>query len=144
MAGPRTWRNPSPVGKDKLTGKTPSKSSDTPTSTSIISCASISAPTQNPAPAPSQLGMYTNVDLQRATKLALELFVKGQKHGQANFALRKKVFKAHNSNLYYGSLHIECYYFCRQCEDNFDTANTMGYQCVSFATLFLRDRINFR
>lgn len=30
--------------------------------------------------------LYTNTDLQRATKLALESFVKGQEYGQANSA----------------------------------------------------------
>lgn len=29
---------------------------------------------------------YTNVDLQKASKLTLKLFVKGQKYGQTNFA----------------------------------------------------------
>lgn len=77
MAGPRTWRNPSPVGKDKLARKTPSKGSGIPTSTPTVFCASISAPTQDPAPAPGLPGIYTHVDLQRATKLALKLFVKG-------------------------------------------------------------------
>ena len=77
--------------------------------------------------------MCTDVDLQRATRLALESFVKGQEHGQlqANSAPRDRPLKARNPDLYYGSSHIERYYFCRQCEDHFDTAGATGHQRAS-------------
>lgn len=38
--------------------------------------------------------LYTNVDLERAIKLALKLFIKGQKYSQVNSALQNRVFKA--------------------------------------------------
>lgn len=57
--------------------------------------------------------MYTDLDLQKTTKLALELFVKGQEHDQTNFAPWEKVFKAYNRNLYYESLYMEYHYFCQ-------------------------------
>ena len=141
MAGPRTRRsprnNPPLTGEDELAGdapEAPTKGSSTPTS----------APAQVPTSAPGPTGMYTDVDLQRATRLALESFVKGQEHGWANSAPRNRAFKARNPDLYYGSSHMECYYFCQQCEDHFDTAGATGPQRISFAASFLRDRINFR
>lgn len=70
--------------------------------------------------------MYTNVNLQRINKLILELFIKSQKYAKANFALRDKVLKAWNLDLYYDSSHIEYYYFCRQYKDYFDTANVIS------------------
>ena len=149
MAGSRTccspWSNPPPTGKDELAGgapRAPTKGSGIPTPISAASRALTPAPA--PTFAPGLPGLYTDMDLQRATKLALKLFVKGQKHGQANFAPREKALKARNPNLYYGSLHMECYYFCQQCEDYFDTAGAMGSQRVSFAASFLQNRINFR
>ena len=39
---------------------------------------------------------------------------------------------------------MECYYFCRQCEDHFETAGATGHKRVPFAASFLRDRTNFR
>ena len=146
MAGPRTRRNPPLGGEDELAGA-PTEGNSTP----AVSRAPTPAPAQalapTPAPAPASVpgppGRYTDEDLQRATKLALESFVKGQEHGQANSAPRDRALKARNPDLYYGSSHMECYSFCRQCEDHFDTAGATGYKRVPFAASFLQDRINF-
>ena len=142
MAGPRTRHNPTPVGEDELAGGVSTEGSNTFTSSPAQTPAP--APAQAPAPSPGPPGMYINVDLQRTTRLVLELFVKGQKHGQANSAPRKRALQARNPDIYYGNLHMECYYFCQQCEDYFDTAGATGLQRVLFAASFLRDRINFR
>ena len=110
MAGPCTRRN---------AGKAPTDDSGTPKPTSAVSCAPTPAPTQalTSAPAlasvPGLPGRYTDEDLQKATKLVLESFVKGQEHGQANSATGNRALKARNPDLYYRSSHIECYYFCR-------------------------------
>ena len=69
MAGPCTRRN---------AGGTPTDSSGTPEPTPAI----FRAPTPAPASASGPPGRYTDEDLQKATKLALESFVKGQEHGQ--------------------------------------------------------------
>ncbi len=50
-------------------------------------------------------------------------------------------FKLRNPDLYYGHLHIECYYFCQQYKDHFEFAELLGYKCVPFAIGFLKDRI---
>lgn len=44
----------------------------------------------------------------KATKLALKIFIKGQKYNQANFVSQNRAVKAQNSNLYYENLYIEC------------------------------------
>ena len=84
MADPRTCRsfrcNPSPGGENEFIGGllgASTKDSNTPTPSLTI----FQAQTHTPAPTPASLGgTYTNVDLQRATKLALESFVQGQAH----------------------------------------------------------------
>ena len=100
MAGPCTRRN---------AGGAPTDDNGTPVPIPAVS----RAPTPVPAPAsvPGPPGRYTDEDLQRATKLALESFVKGQEHGQANSASRDRALKARNPDLYYESSHMECYYF---------------------------------
>ena len=81
MAGPRARRNaPPPAGEDELAGDVPgapTEGSGTHTPTPAAS----RAPTPAPAPAPGPPGRYTDEDLQRATKLALDSFVRGQEHG---------------------------------------------------------------
>ena len=79
MAGPKTQCNLPPAGKDELAGGAPSKGSGTSTPTSAAFRAL--TPALAPASALSPPGKYTDKDLQRATKLALESFVWGQKHG---------------------------------------------------------------
>ena len=80
MAGPRIRRNPPPADKDELAGGVSSEGGGIPTLTSTTSKAL--TPALVPASTLGPPGKYTDEDLQRATKLALELFVQGQEHGQ--------------------------------------------------------------
>ncbi len=52
--------------------------------------------------------------------------------------------KSWNSNLYYGNLRMECYYFCQQCKDYFEVAGSLGHKHVPFPVRFLQDRILYR
>ena len=84
MAGPRARRsprrNPPPAGEDELAGAVPGAPTDdsgTPSHTPAMS----RVPTPAPAPPPASaklVAKYTDANLQKATKLALELFVQGQ------------------------------------------------------------------
>ena len=93
MAGPRTCYN---------AGGAPTNGSGTSEPTFAVFCVPTPTPTQAPTPTPapaSALGSpkrYMDKDLQRTTKLVLELFVKGQEHGQlqANSAPCKQPLKA--------------------------------------------------
>ena len=82
MAGLRIRRNPPLSGKDELAGASIERNS-TSSPFSVVSQASTPAPAQasilTPASAlPSgRPGRYTDKDLQKAIKLALESFVKG-------------------------------------------------------------------
>ena len=81
MTGIRTYRslcrNFPLSGEDELVRappRAPTKGNNTPTSSSAVSRAQTPAPTSAPTPAPFR-GIYTDMDLQRATKLARELFI---------------------------------------------------------------------
>ena len=127
MAGPRTCRNACGA---------PTNGSNTPEPIPAVS----RTPTSALVSASGLPWRYTDEDLQRATKLALELFVKGQEHGQlqANSAPREQPLKTWFPDLYYRNLHLDCYCFCQQCEDHFETAGANKPNRVSFATSFLR------
>lgn len=153
MVGPQARHNAlPPVGKDELAGGAPwapTKSNSTPISIPAASWAPTPTPTQTPAPtqafaqAPGPPGLYMDADLQKATKLALDLFVKGQEHGQlqANTAPQERPLKARFSNLYYGNLHLNCYRFCQQYKDHFKTARANGPNQIFFAALFLCESV---
>lgn len=104
-------RSPAVVGEDKLAGSISTKDNNTLIPSLATSRALITAPAKAHSPTPDPQGIYTNIDLQRATKLALKFFLKGQEYGKANFASRNRALKAQNPSLYNGSSHIECYYF---------------------------------
>ena len=52
-----------------------------------------------------------------------------------------RLLKARKPNLYYSNSHMECYYFCQQSEDYFETTGAKSQKCVPFAATFLKDRI---
>ncbi len=52
-----------------------------------------------------------------------------------------KPLNPQNPDLYYGNLHMECYYFCQQREDYFEVAGSLGHKRIPFAAGFLKDRI---
>ena len=66
----------------------------------------------------------------------------------ASATVKKEAFnrplKTRNPNLYYGNSYMECYYFCQQCEDYFETAGAKGHRRVLFAVFFLKKKILFR
>lgn len=99
MADPGACHNPLPASKDKFAEKALIDSSNIP----VISYALIPALPQALTPAVDPPNLYTSDDVQKTTKLALELFVRGQEHGkfQTNFAPRDRPLKAKNSNFCY-------------------------------------------
>ena len=52
-------------------------------------------------------------------------------------------FKARNPDFYYENLHIECYYFCQQCQNYFETSAAKSHKRVPFTSYFLKNRIFF-
>ena len=56
---------------------------------------------------------------------------------------RKGQLTARFSDFYYKKSHIECYYFCQQCKDHFNTAGVTRSNRTPFATFFLCGRISF-
>ena len=91
------------------------------------------------APAPAQ---YTKEDLQRITKLCMDLFLQAQA-SRPEPGPRGSPLKARFPDLHHGKSHMECYYFCQQCEDHFATASATGSNQTPFTASFLCGRISF-
>ena len=77
------------------------------------------------------------MDLQKATKLALESFLQGQAHAQGSEP-QEKPLKACFPDPYWGNSHQDCYRFCQQCKDHFKTAGAIGSNRIPFAASFLQ------
>ena len=110
MAGPGTHRssrhNLPPSGEDELAGGLPGAStegSNILTPSPPVSWAQTLVDTPAPTLVPLR-GTYTDVNLQRAIKLALESFVQGQAHTQGSEP-REKPLKACFPDLYWGNSH---------------------------------------
>ena len=59
-------------------------------------------------------------------------------------AEREQSLKAKVPEMYYGKSHMDCYHFCQQCKDHFETAGATGNNRTPFAASFLRGNISVR
>ena len=133
MAGPRTRRNlrcnPPLGGEDELVGGltgVPTKGSNTPTHSPAVSWA--------PTPAPPS----TDELFKRFMKAYLE-----SNQGPSQLPEeRERPLKAKVPDVYYGKLHMDCYHFCQQCEDHFETSWVTGTNQTSFVASFLYENIS--
>ena len=135
MAEPRTrrssHRNPPLGGEDELARGppgAPTEDSNTPTHFPAVSRA--------PTPAPPSI----NELFKRFMKAYLE-FNQGPSQPPEE---RERPFKAKVPDVYYGKLHMDCYHFCQQCEDYFETFWATGTNRTPFAASFLCGNISVR
>ena len=123
------------IGKDGLAGAAPIEGNNIPTHTPIVSCAPTSAPATAPFVAPSSDS--------KLFKQFIKAYLEAQVPGQTKVDQEpcQQPFKAQFPNLYYGNLHMDCYQFCQQSEDYFETARTKELNRILFAALFLRGSV---
>ncbi len=97
-------------------------------------------PTSAPAPSPNndffQEFMRTCIEKVRNQAPTVSAVPAAEARNDTDRPLKPR-----NPNLYYGHLHMECYYFCQECEDHFEVAGSLGHKRVPFAAGFLKDRI---
>ena len=53
-------------------------------------------------------------------------------------------FKARTPETYSGKSHMDCYHFCKQCKDYFETSDAAEINCIFFAAIFLRGPISLK
>ena len=128
-------RNPPPGGKDELARSppgAPTKGSNTLTFSSSASRAQTPASAQAPAP-PSNEGLFQQF---------MKAYLENQNQNQApppapiQAELREQLLKVRFTNVYYGNFHLDCYRFCQQYEDHFDTAGASAPNRIPFTTSF--------
>ena len=65
-----------------------------------------------------------------------------QAQAQALAEPQERPLKARTPETYFGKSYMDCYYFCQQCEDYFETSVPIGMNYTPFAATFFRDLIN--
>ena len=58
--------------------------------------------------------------------------------------LREHPLKARTPETYSGKSHMDCYHFCQQCENYFETSSAIGMNRTLFVATFLRGAISLR
>ena len=99
-------RNPPPANEDEFAGAAPIEGSGTSISTPVMSRVSTPAPAIAPAPALSSDNKLFN----QFMKAYLEAQVPSRT--EIDSEPRKQPLKARFLDLYYGNLHMDCYWFC--------------------------------
>ena len=122
-----------PTGEDELANAAPTEGNSTPTPTPAVSC----APTPASAIAPSS----DNKLFKQFIKAYLEGHVLGQIEVDSEPC--KQLTKARFADFYYGNLHMNCYRFCQQCKNHFETAGVKETNRILFAALFLRGLVTW-
>ena len=94
--------------------------------------ASIEAPTPLEAPTPPLVPSSTKDLFTKFIKVFMETV-----QAQAQAEPRERPLKARSPETYSGKSYMDCYHFCQQCEDHFETSGATGMNCTPFAASFL-------
>ena len=128
-------RDPGPVGGPH-SGSTSPALSRNPTPGPKLVPALIPAPVPAPVPAPA---LPSSDELFRQFMRA---YLESNQGPRPPPAERERSLKAKVPEVYYGKSHMDCYHFCQQCEDHFETAGATGTNRTPFAAFFLRGNIS--
>ena len=113
---------------------------------SSLSCSSL-ALTNALEPTPTLVTSASPPSIEELFKLFMQTYmdtVKNQTQVQALVQVpppqvepKEKPLKVHFLDLYFGKLYLDCYRFCQQCKDYFDTSRVNRDNCTPFAAFFL-------
>ena len=103
------------------------------------------APSHNPIPDPKLVSALIPAPVPAAAlpssnklfKQFLRAYLESNQGSRQPLAERERSFKAKVPEVYYGKLHMDCYHFCQQCKDYFQTAGATRAKRTLFAASFL-------
>ena len=106
------------------------------------------APSLNPTPGPDLVSALVSAPIS-APVLTNELFKKFMKayletnqESRQSLAGWKQTLKAKVLEVYYGKSNMDCYHFCQQCTDHFQTAGDTEFNQTPFTAAFLHGNIS--
>ena len=105
-----------------------------------LSCNPTPGPELVLAPVPTPAPLSFN----ELFKQFMRAYLKSNQGPRQPPAERERSLKAKVPEVYYGKSHMDCYHFCQQCKDHFETAGATGNNRTPFAASFLRGNISVR
>ena len=99
------------------------------------------APTPPKAPTPPLVSLPSE-DL--FTKFMTVFMETTQSQAQALAELWERLLKARTPEIYWDKSHMECYHFCQQCKDHFETSSATGANRTPFVASFFSGSISLR
>ena len=126
-------REPGPVGG-------PHSGSTSPAPSRNLSPGPELVPALNPAPVPAPTP--APVASEELFKKFMKAYLETNQGPRQPPEERKQTLKAKVPEVYYGKSHMDCYHFCQQCKDHFETAGTNGFNRTPFVASFLCGNIS--
>ena len=126
-------REPGPVGGPHSGSTSPALSRNPTPGPELV-------PALNPAPVPAPAPPSSN----ELFKQFMRAYLGSNQGPRQPPAERERSLKAKVPEVYYSKSHMDCYHFCQQCEDHFETAGATGNNRTPFAASFLRGNISVR
>ena len=83
-------------------------------------------PALNPAPTPAL------TPTNKLFKKFLNAYLESNQGSRQPPEERKPILETKVPEVYYGKLHMDCYHFCQQCKDHFETAGAIGFNRTPF------------
>ena len=112
------------------------------------------APSRNPTPGPDEFPALILALAPAPTpalaptnelfKKFMKAYLKSNQGPKQPLTEREWSLKAKVPEVYYGKLHMDCYHFCQQCKDYFETAEATRTNQTPFAAFFLHRNISVR
>ena len=127
-----------PAGElDKLAGaQGPARKSNARSDESLTK-----APT---SPEASTLPLVSSISDDLFTKFMKVFMETTQARNRELLELQKRPFKARTLKTYFEKSHMDCYHFCQQFEDYFETPGATGMNRILFAAIFLLGSTSLR
>ena len=139
--GSRARRSPrvnppaDPTGEqDELAGQGPVRG---------FNAGSDEAPTKAPTPPEAPTPPFVPPSTEDLFTKFMKVFMETTQ-AQAQAEPQERPLKARSPETYSGKSHMDCYHFCQQCEDHFETSGATGMNRTPFAASFLRGTISLR
>ena len=110
------------------------------------------APSRNPTPGPKLVSPLILAPVPAPTspssndlfKQFIKAYLESNQEPRQPLAERERSLKDKLLEVYYDKSHIDCYHFCQQGEDYFETAGATGTNRTPFAASFLCGNISVR
>ena len=134
-------KEPGPVGGSHSGSTSPALSCN-PTPGPALNPALNPAPVPAPIPAPVPAPAPPSSD--ELFRQFMRAYLESNQGPKLPPAEHERSLKAKVPKVYYDKSHMDCFHFCQQCKDYFETAGATGTNRTPFATFFLRGSISVR